>query len=263
MSWTPGLIALDIDGTLVDDEERMTLRVRDAVHRAVCRSVPVVLSSGRSSHGMQRIVEMLGLHDGWAVASNGSVIYTYDPVHVVSQIRFDPALAVETVLEHEPDAMLAVEVVGGGYRVNKGFPDGELTGRMWTESVPQLVAEPVTRVIVRHPERSSEDFQALARKLGLHGVNYAVGYTAWLDLAPAGVSKASALSDVAGRLGVDREAVLAIGDGRNDVEMLAWAGRGVAMGQAPDEVKAAADLATADLTHDGVALELERWFGRR
>lgn len=262
MSWTPGLVALDIDGTLVDDEERMSLRVRDAVRRAVEASVPVVLSSGRSSHSMQRVARMLGLVDGWAVASNGSVTYTYDPVEVVSQITFDPAPAVQTVLEHEPEAMLAVEVVGGGYRVNRHFPTGELTGRIWTESVAQLVSEPVTRVIVRHPERSSEDFVSLARALGMDGVNYSVGYTAWLDLAPHGVSKASALAEIAAELDVDQTAVLAIGDGRNDVEMLTWAGRGVAMGQAPDEVKAAADIVTGDLAHDGAALELERLFGR-
>jgi len=119
----------------------------------------------------------------------------------------------------------------------------------------------VTRVIIRDPESSVEEFMELAGSLGLHGTNYFVGYTAWLDLAPEGVSKASGLAQVADRLGVDVADVLAIGDGRNDLEMLAWAGRGVAMGQAPDEVKAVADDVTETLENDGVALELEQWFG--
>ena len=86
-------------------------------------------------------------------------------------------------------------------------------------------------------------------------------YTAWLDLAPEGVSKASALAQIAVQLDVDQADVLAIGDGRNDVEMLAWAGRGVAMGQAPDSVKAIADSVTETLEDDGAAHELARCFG--
>jgi hydroxymethylpyrimidine pyrophosphatase-like HAD family hydrolase len=89
----------------------------------------------------------------------------------------------------------------------------------------------------------------------------AVGYRAWLDIGPEGVSKASALVKVANRLGVVPEDCLAIGDGRNDVEMLLWAGRGVAVGQAPPEVEHAADDVTEPVTSDGAAVELERWFG--
>jgi hydroxymethylpyrimidine pyrophosphatase-like HAD family hydrolase len=96
--------------------------------------------------------------------------------------------------------------------------------------------------------------------LGLQDTNYFVGYTAWLDLVPEGVSKASGLSGVAAALGVAQADVLAIGDGRNDTEMLRWAGRGVAMGQAPDEVKASADALTRPLEEDGAALEIASWF---
>jgi hydroxymethylpyrimidine pyrophosphatase-like HAD family hydrolase len=65
---------------------------------------------------------------------------------------------------------------------------------------------------------------------------------------------------VAEELGVRQVDVLAIGDGRNDIEMLRWAGRGVAMGQAPLEVQEAADDVTETVTRDGVAVELSRWF---
>ena len=75
-------------------------------------------------------------------------------------------------------------------------------------------------MIIRDPEATADDFVALAQELGLHGTDYVVGWTAWLDLAPVGVSKASGLAHVADRLGVDAADVLAIGDGRNDIEML-------------------------------------------
>ena len=74
------------------------------------------------------------------------------------------------------------------------------------------------------------------------------------------VSKASGLAIVADKLGVDQADVLAIGDGRNDIEMLAWAGRGVAMGQSIEEVRAAADDVTDTVYDDGAATELSRWF---
>jgi len=256
---TPRLLALDIDGTLVDASDRITPSVTAAVRRARDLGVHVVLATGRSTFGIEPIIALLELEGGHAVASNGAVTFTYFPVEITSATTFDAAPAVRTVLAAVPEALVAVEVVGRGYRSNAPFPQGEITGEMWIEDVDELISEPVTRVIIRDPSSSAEDFLELAPDLGLHGINYFVGYTAWLDLAPEGVSKASALSKVAAELGVVAAEVLAIGDGRNDLKMLAWAGRGVAMGQAPDEVKAAADAVTGTWAEDGVAHELGRW----
>jgi hydroxymethylpyrimidine pyrophosphatase-like HAD family hydrolase len=123
------------------------------------------------------------------------------------------------------------------------------------------VSGPVSRVIIRDPEATADAFVELAARLGLQGTDYVVGWTAWLDLAPVGVSKASGLEIVGRELGVGADDVLAIGDGRNDIEMLRWAGRGVAMGQAIDQVREAADAVTASVYDDGAAVELDRWFG--
>jgi HAD superfamily hydrolase (TIGR01484 family) len=257
----PKLVALDIDGTLVDYHERMSPAVARAVRATVEAGVEVVLATGRSVYAIESILDLLGLETGTCVASNGAVTFTYRPIEIARAITFDPEPAVRTVLEHVPDALVAVEVIGRGYRANDQFPDGEITGEMWLESVDELVREPVTRVIIRDPQSSAEDFLALARQLGLHGINYFVGYTAWLDLAPEGVTKASALADVCLDLGVDRADVLAIGDGRNDIEMLEWAGRGVAMGQSPAELIEVADDVTGTLEGDGAARELAACVG--
>jgi Cof subfamily protein (haloacid dehalogenase superfamily) len=272
-SWRPKLVALDIDGTLLvgghgvasqDVVEEASPRVRAAVDRVLTAGVPVVLASGRSTHGMTHVADHLGLsRDGGqvlAVAANGSVTFAYPPVEVLATVTFDAREIVGLLLEHVPHALVAVEEVGRGYRVNRHFPPGEITGEMTLQSVDDLVAEPVTRVIIRDPHASEQDFVELAEKVGFQGINYFIGWTAWLDLAPAGVSKASGLASVCERLGVDRTDVLALGDGRNDTEMLRWAGRGVAMGQAPLEVQEAADFVTATVQDDGAAQELERWF---
>ncbi len=271
MTFTPKLVALDIDGTLYANmpdtgavDEVITPAVHEAVQRAADAGAHIVLATGRSAFGITPVLHQLGLPraggEALTVASNGSVIFSYPPLDVLQTVTFDASDIVRMLLEHVPDAAVAVEEVGVGYRINRHFPEGEITGEMTLQTVDELVAEPVTRVIIRDPHSSEEEFVALAEKLGLHGTNYFIGWTAWLDIAPEGVSKASGLKDVADQLGVAQEHVLAIGDGRNDLEMLQWAGRGVAMGQAPLEVQEAADDVTATVHDDGVAHELSRWF---
>ena len=256
----PRLVALDIDGTLVDFDGAARPAVLAAVSAVQQAGAHVVLSTGRSVYAITPVIEEFGLTAGHAVASNGAVTFTYPPPTIRTATTFDPGPAVRAVLDRVPAALVAVEVIGRGFRANGHFPAGEIQGEVWLETVDQLVGEPVTRVVIRDPQSSVEDFVALAADLGLHGTNYFVGYTAWLDLAPEGVSKASGLAGVAAELGVGQGEVLAIGDGRNDLEMLEWAGRGVAMGQAPDVVKASADAVTAPWEEDGVAVELARWF---
>jgi HAD superfamily hydrolase (TIGR01484 family) len=272
--WQPKVIALDIDGTLFTAghgaasntvEEAIAPAVRASIDLAVEAGVQIVLATGRSTFGITGVLDMLGLprnvgEQVLTVASNGSVTFAYPPVELLTTVTFDASTVVRMLLEHVPEALVAVEDIGIGYRLNRLFPEGEITGRMTLESVDALVAEPVTRVIIRDPQASERDFVELAEKVGLHGINYFIGWTAWLDLAPQGVSKASGLQSVCERLGVAAGDVLAIGDGRNDIEMLQWAGRGVAMGQAPAEVRAAADAVTGTVHEDGAALEIDRWF---
>ena len=270
--WQPAIVALDIDGTLlkwIEGEgltyEQVEPAVYDAVHRALDAGAHVVLASGRSPHGMTPIADLLDLRGQdaerlWIVASNGAVVFRYPPFEVVHEETFDAGPAVKLILERQPTARVAVEERGVGYRVSTPFPNGELSGDMIVTPVEEMVAGPVSRVIIRDPDASAEQFVELARQLGLHGTNYVVGWTAWLDLSPVGVSKASGLEHVASVLGLGAADVLAIGDGRNDIEMLQWAGRGVAMGQAVQEVLDAADAVTGSVYEDGAALEIDRWF---
>ena len=272
MSFRPRLVALDIDGTILvphpEDgysDDTVTPAVRAAVDRALAAGALVVLASGRAPLSMSMVLRHLDIPRDQetqvlGVASNGAVTFSFPPLKVVSEVTFDAREAVTAVLEHVPEAAVAVEEHGVGYRVNRHFPHGELDGQMILTPIEEMIASEVSRVIIRDPDSTSEDFVSLADKLGLQGTNYFIGWTAWLDLAPEGISKASGLAEVAEMLEVDAADVLAIGDGRNDIEMLQWAGRGVAMGQAPEEVKAIADDVTATVYEDGAAVELNRWF---
>ncbi|HSU34946.1 MAG TPA: HAD family hydrolase [Propionibacteriaceae bacterium] len=254
------MVALDVDGTIVDRDGELPAAVGETIAAVVAAGVPVILSTGRSWHGTVDLVERLGLPPGPSVCSNGAVIVTYPPQEIVKAITFDPRHVIERVQEFAPGTLIAVEEIGIGYRLNDHFPGGDLTGEMIIEDLEQLSARPVTRVILRDPTRNDSDFISLARHLGLHGVTYFVGWSAWLDIAPEGVNKATALAEVAEGLGVSAADVLAFGDGRNDIEMLRWAGRGLAIGDAPDEVKAVADDVTARFVDGGPVAELRRWF---
>lgn len=257
------MVALDIDGTLVDHEGALPEKVRRSVRRVVDAGVPVVLSTGRSWHDTHPVFEQLELPTGPAVASNGAVTVSFPPLRLDRVRTFHPGDVIEKVLREHPTAALAAEVVGHGYRVTRHFPAGELTGVIEQVSVDDLASAEVTRIVVRDPAASDHEFVALAERIGLHGVSYFVGWSAWIDIAPYGVNKASALAEVAAGLGVPAADVLAIGDGRNDLEMLAWAGRGVALADAAAEVRAAADHVTGHFAAGGTADELDRWFGVR
>lgn len=256
MTFSPKLLALDVDGTLVDGDNNLSVAVREAVRAMHDKGVPTVITTGRAIHGVMNVVAKLDLGDGIAIASNGAVVFSYDPPTVLHSVTFDASTAVRLIMDAVPDALVAVEEIGVGYRVNKPFPEGEIGGSVSIHDIDELISAPVARVIIRAPDHPAAEFSAIVHDLGLTGTSYYIGYSAWVDLAPEGVSKASGLEFVSERLGIDRADVLAIGDGHNDFEMLEWAGRGVAMGQAPDRVKAIADAVTGSIEDDGLASEL-------
>lgn len=253
----PRLVALDIDGTLMSIGGAISPDVVAAVQAVRDQGDHVVLATGRSLVSTIPVAHHLGLTSGPAVTSNGAVSLTLDPDHpagyeITHLVTFDPGPALRLIREELPDAMFAVEDVGRGFYCSKPFPDGEIEGEHTLVDFEELCERPATRVVIRSPEHTEADFHAMVARIGLHEVSYSVGWVAWLDLNPRGVSKASALETVRLRLGVDAGRTIAVGDGRNDVEMLRWAGRGIAMGHADDVTRAAADEVTGHIDDDGV-----------
>jgi len=251
------MIALDLDGTTIHHDGSMSPVVREGVREVAESGVHVVIATGRSIVAAMPLVAHIGLDDGFVVCSNGAVTLELDPdepagYRILETVTFDPAPALEMLRGTWPDAVFAVEEIGIGFKVSAPFPEGELEGEVRVVPWNELSDSPATRVTFRSPTGTAEDFVALVERIGLHGVNYAVGFTAWLDINPEGVSKASALEQVRRRLGVEPDQTTAVGDQRNDIEMLHWAARGVAMGNAPDEVKAAADEVTLGVHEDGL-----------
>jgi hydroxymethylpyrimidine pyrophosphatase-like HAD family hydrolase len=180
-------------------------------------------------------------------------------------VTFDPAEILTQLIEHLPEAHFAVEDVDGSYRFHRPFPTYALGDQNFETPLEELMHHPVSRVVVLSPQHDVDEFLGLISKIGLASVSYAIGYTAWLDISPKGVTKASALENQRARLGISSEQVLVMGDGRNDIEMFEWAkksgGLAFAMGQAPEEVQLAATNITSSVTDDGVARVLAGFEG--
>lgn len=261
------MVALDIDGTLLTHDGDLSPAVAGAVADLRDAGAQVVLSTGRSVQAVTPVAARLGLDRGWAVCSNGAVCIRLDPEldgghEITDVVTFDPAPTLRLLREELPQGLFAVEDLGRGYKVTAPFPMGELTGEVQVVDFEELIAAPATRVTLRAPELSSADFDALVERVGLHGVGYAVGWTAWLDISPDGVNKASALEMLRGRMDIDAHATVAMGDGSNDLEMLTWAAHGVAMGNSGANVRAAADAVTDTVEHDGAAVVLRALLSR-
>lgn len=252
------MVCLDVDGTIVDFDGHMAQEVRDAIVDVMDAGHHVMIATGRSYHATLPIIRDLGLHSGYSVCSNGGVTLRLDPdldegFEVIDRRTFDPASVLDSLRERVPTARFAIEDNEGNYLSTERFQDFSFGVRATGVSFEELQETKAVRLVVFSHGASTREFASAIESLGLQGITYSVGYNAWLDVAGAGVSKASGLETVRKILDVEPEDTVAIGDGFNDVEMLEWAGRGVAMGQAPQEVKHVADEVTGTVREAGLA----------
>lgn len=252
------LVCLDVDGTLVDHDGRMSQAVHDAARDAAAAGHHLVIATGRSRGATLPVCRQLGLETGYAVASNGAITLELsggDPrqARVIEAVTFHPRPALEALREALPAATFALETADGGFYATESFQDPSFGIEAVPTELSDMAELEAVRLVVYSAQDEPQEFAEAIDRAGLHGVAYAVGWTAWLDVAAHGVSKASALEQVRRHLQVDPAHTVAIGDGRNDIEMLEWAARGVAMGQAPDEVAAVAREITTSVYDDGAA----------
>lgn len=260
----PWLVALDVDGTILHEDESIDERVADAILSARERGHEVTLATGRSWATTLPVLERLGLSPEYVVCANGAITMRrddgasggYSRAHVET---FDPTAVLERIRSFLPSGRFMVELPDGYRLYTQGMTDWNLENAHEVR-FDELLDQRATRVVVVSPDHELEEFLRIVEEMGLHQVSYAIGWTAWLDIAPDGVSKATALERVRGWLDLPPHRVIAVGDGRNDIEMFSWAGaagRSVAMGQAPAEVRAAAGETAEDVDHAGLAAVLD------
>jgi Cof subfamily protein (haloacid dehalogenase superfamily) len=257
---TVRLIASDIDGTLLASDGTMSDRTVAALTAAEDAGILVVLCTGRPPRWMPPIAERTG-HTGLAVCANGAVVYDLHTDRVIESFPFDVdiarrlATAIKAAL---PEAQLAVERVDGMWREPAYVPIAK-TGH--TEATfEELLVEPMVKIIAKHPgmnatELASAAHEAVAELAELAETTY--GGTSIIEISSVGITKAFGIERLAAERGIDAADVVAFGDMPNDIPMLRWAGRGIAVANAHPDVIAVADEVTASNDDDGVAVVIE------
>lgn len=267
----PAMIATDVDGTLLDEDEHVTARTRSAVQAAVAAGVQFVLATGRPPRWVPPVVEELGFAP-MAVCANGAVIYDPGQDRIISA----RTLSVEILTELAdiatrviPGVGLAVERVGRSahdsatpqFVSSPGYEHAWLNPDNTEVAIEDLLSAPAVKLLIRKAGALSADMAVeLAKHIGPQGdITYSTN-NGLIEINPIGTSKATGVEHIARPLGIAAEDVVAFGDMPNDVPMLRWAGLGVAMGNAHPEAVAAANEVTATNADDGLARVLERWW---
>lgn len=261
-SWKPRLVALDVDGTLLDPAtQTISAAVREAVRAVVAAGSHVVIATGRSMLGTLPMLDALGLHSGVALCSNGAVKLDAASGEALAVETFDPAPVYDRLAARLPGALYAAEQIGTGSLVTARFDEYQLHGPQQLTTATELIAHPVPRLIANWARHEPVEVTRAMAGVDLPSVTCTIDhYEPWVTVVPAGVTKGAALEKLRTELGVTIEDTFAAGDGDNDVQMLEWAAYSVAMGQAPETVHAAARESTGPVAEDGLVRALGRWF---
>lgn len=255
-----GLVASDIDGTLLLNWKPISTATIDAIHRCQDAGIPFVLVTGRPIRWLAPIAEQIP-DLGRVVCLNGAVVYDIASQSVVDAHTIDTETLTEitaAVRVDHPEARFAYETLNGGF-IDREFVTGRPREARIIDDVSELAGEDVVKVLVRLETSDSQAMHDLIDPLvdGTCHASFSEPDNGLVELAPHGITKAKTLSDLCDHLGVAQSQVMAFGDMPNDIEMLSWAGHGVAMGNALGLVKAIAAAVTEAVDDDGVARYLD------
>lgn len=271
-------IAMDIDGTLTTDDKDISPRTLEALLAAQAKGIKLILASGRPAQGLKALGAQLKL------AENDGLYVAFGGAHVESaktgECYFDQAIP-EAELRKLLDHVKKFDVIawlnegrdlfvtdayhcmisdgqGGTMNIVKYERDACDLRICEVDDLMERAANPQNKVLCAgDPEYLAQHYQELSAPFeGILSASFTAPW--YYEFMPLGIDKANALDQGLAKLGIEPSEVIAFGDGQNDASMLAWAGMGVAMGNAVDETKAAANMVTADNNHDGIAEALEK-----
>ena len=271
-------ILLDIDGTLTNDQKQITPRTVEALKAAQDKGVVLVLASGRPDQGLHSFADALDMkaHNGVFVAFNGAKSLNYQ----TGDVYFEQAMTVEQgrrVLEHMKNFEVSSCIDYGPYMLtNNAYFTIERDGAPWLiveyeahnngflvreeADLPAKVDWGINKILnAGEPAYLQEVWREMSAPFeGELSAMFTAPF--YYEFTPLGVDKSRALRETFAALGIDQSEIVAFGDAQNDRTMLEWAGCGVAMGNAVDEVKAIADYVTLSNNDDGIAAALEKLY---
>lgn len=270
------LLAVDIDGTLLDSRGQIPDANVEALHRVAASGVEVVVATGRSfQFALQALgslpdaITLLVYNGAIARTRGGDTLFRRLLPRAAARQVIDATLAwrgdVVAIFDRPREGQMVYDRMDWARPNRRRFKD---KNRDMIQEVPRLedavTEDPVQlafnggvdamRAVVSHLER-----QAVARELEISRTEYPHRDFSMVDVCSAGTTKASGLASLASRLGVPRAQVMAVGDNHNDLEMLTWAGTGVVMGNAQPALHAAGLPVTGSNDHAGLAQAIDRF----
>ncbi|SEG45407.1 hypothetical protein SAMN05216223_105261 [Actinacidiphila yanglinensis] len=256
------LIATDLDGTLLREDNTVSRRSRAALEAVTAAGAAHIIVTGRSVPWTRHILEDLG-YQGLAVCGQGAQVYDAGAGRLLTSVTLDRRLAATVLAKIEAevgpvalaasrDGIAGEVLIGDGYVYRPELPVVRMNG------TDELWAEPVNKLYIQHRDLDDDALAEAARAVVGDMVGVIMAGEGIVELLPLGLTKATGLSLAARRLGVTAAQTIAFGDMPNDVPMFRWAGHGVAMANAHPELKAVADEITLSNDEDGIAVVLER-----
>jgi Cof subfamily protein (haloacid dehalogenase superfamily) len=262
---TPKVVATDLDGTVVRSDGTISARTRTAFAVARAAGALIVVATGRPPRWLAGIAEATG-HDGVAICANGALVYDLATESVVDSRPLDLDVVRTLIKELRasvPGVAFAVERVDGQFAHEVDYhPRWEPEEQTYVGDLEHVFDVPVAKLLGRVEGAGSDDLLAMAQAAvgeGLATLTHS-SIDGLLEVNAYGVTKATTLDSWLGERGLAAADVIAFGDMPNDVEMIAWAGHGVAVANAHPDVLAVADEVTGTNDADGVAEVLERLF---
>lgn len=258
------LLALDVDGTLVDRSLKLSPRTRRAVARAIDAGVHVTLASGRLYHQVEVFARELGIREP-LICNQGALVMLPGAAKPLFECAVPRPVA--------NDFMAFVQsqgwdlcVYGREYLYAHGIspevqvlidlaPEGQEIH--WLSEIDDST-ELIQLLVIVQPEQTALVERLLKGRFG-EQLNIVRSFSHFVEASNLAVSKGTALAFLAQRLGVSQAETMAIGDQDNDVPMVSWAGLGVAVGNASVACKAAANVVTAHVSDDGAAMAIEQF----
>lgn len=273
MPWADvALVATDLDNTLLRTDKTISPRTEAALRAAAEAGVRVVPVTARQRLGVLAVapvfVDLADAFGGWAVCSNGALgvhLATGDRLfEATMQVEAQRAL-LERLSERLPDVRFcAVRDGGDGFFVEDGYAQlcawsdhNRDPRQMQVVERDELAETPNIKLVARHPVLTARELLAEFATLRLPGLRSTSSGAPFLEVSGDGIGKAYGLARLAEHLGIGADRVVALGDGLNDLDMLAWAGHGVAVANAEPELLAAADRVVPGCDEDGFAAVLE------
>ncbi len=261
----PRLVASDLDGTLLRDDKTISNRTCHMLRRLNDLGIAFVPVTGRPPRTLGEVMDVLS-YRGTVICQNGALVLDHGRDEILRHAAIPAGAAsafVRVMRERAPGIAFGCEM-GRAFGCEPGYEQLRPYARSaepWRADALDLCAAPLTKLLAAHPTLPLADLYALAHEVAGDTLTCTHSGLAFVEISAAGVDKASGLRWLCARLGIDPRTVVAFGDMPNDLAMLCWAGRGIAVANAHPDVLAGADAATLSNNEDGVAVALESLLG--